>query len=66
VIDEELEAVRQAMGDERFRRGKYTEAANLLRDLIRSPGFVEFLTLPAYDQLWSVNHAQGGEDTIST
>ena len=66
VIDEEVEAVRRAMGDKGFRRGKYTEAANLLRDLIRSPRFVEFLTLPAYDQLWSVNHAQGGEETIST
>ena len=31
--------------------GRYRDAADLVRSLIESPNFVEFLTLPAYDRL---------------
>ncbi len=51
TIDEELEKFKQSIGEEQFRGGRYADAANLLRDLISSDGFVEFLTLPAYDRL---------------
>ena len=51
IIDEELAKFRQAVGEEQFRAGRYTEAAKLVRDLIQSGKFIEFLTLPAYDQL---------------
>jgi malate synthase len=51
TIDEELAKFRLLMGEEQFVAGRYGEAANLLRDLIGSDRFVEFLTLPAYDRL---------------
>ena len=51
TIDEELAKFRQSVGEQQFRAGRYEDAANLLRDLIRSERFVEFLTLPAYDRL---------------
>ncbi len=57
IIDEELAKFRQAVGEEQFRAGRYTEAAKLVRDLIQSGKFIEFLTLPAYDQLKETEHA---------
>ena len=42
---------RQSVGEEQFIAGRYGDAVNLLRDLIRSYRFIEFLTLPAYDRL---------------
>ncbi|MGH9562414.1 MAG: malate synthase A, partial [Terracidiphilus sp.] len=51
IITEELAKFRQSVGEEQYRAGKYEEAANLVRDLIKSPNFIEFLTLPAYDRL---------------
>jgi malate synthase len=51
TIDEELAKMQQTQGEAQFRAGRYTEAAGILRDLIQSPRFVEFLTLPAYDRL---------------
>jgi malate synthase len=51
VIAEELAAWRARLGDERFDAGKFAEAAEMFRDLIAAPDFVEFLTLPAYDRL---------------
>ena len=51
TIEEELARFRQSVGEQQFRAGRYEEAANLLRELIRSQKFVEFLTLPAYDRL---------------
>jgi malate synthase len=57
IIDEELAKFRQTVGEEQFRAGRYTEAAKLVRDLIQSGKFIEFLTLPAYDQLKETEHA---------
>jgi malate synthase len=51
TIEEELAKFRQSVGEQQFRAGRYEQAANLLRELIRSQKFVEFLTLPAYDRL---------------
>ena len=51
TIDEELAKFRQLVGEEQFRAGRYEDAATLLRELIRSEKFVEFLTLPAYERL---------------
>jgi malate synthase len=47
VIDEELAKARSAFGSERVIA--YERAASLLRDLIRSERFTDFLTLPAYE-----------------
>ena len=51
LIDEELARVRAEIGEARFVSSRYDQAAALLRELIRAPQFVEFLTLPAYEQL---------------
>jgi malate synthase len=63
IIDEELGKFRQAAGEEQFRAGRYEEAANLLRELIQSGRFIEFLTLPAYDRLNAGEHAPAGKQS---
>jgi malate synthase len=63
MIDEELAKIEQAIGEAQFRAGKYGDAAGILRDLIRSPRFVEFLTLPAYDRLESAERASVGQSS---
>jgi malate synthase len=49
MIDEEVAKIWQSVGDEQFRAGRHNEAAEILRDLIQSARFVDFLTLPAYE-----------------
>jgi malate synthase len=54
ILDEELEKTKEMVGLERFRKGRYKEAAKLFRDMIEARRFPEFLTLPAYD--WILAH----------
>ena len=49
IIDEELGKARQT-GDAK-RISAYQKSAELMRQLIRAPRFVEFLTVPAYQQI---------------
>jgi len=51
VIKEELEKTRAQVGDNRYKAGRFEDAAKLLDDLIAAPRFNEFLTLPAYDRI---------------
>jgi malate synthase len=51
IMQEELEKAKQ-LGDP-ARYAAYEKSAELMRDLIRSPQFVEFLTVPAYERLLS-------------
>jgi malate synthase len=51
LLEEELARIRNAVGDERYRAGRYGEAAALLRELVLAEEFTEFLTLPAYDRV---------------
>jgi malate synthase len=51
VIDEELAKAKRA-GDP-ARSAAYEKSAQLMRDLIRAAKFVEFLTVPAYQQILS-------------
>ena len=51
IMQEELEKAKQ-FGDP-ARYAAYEKSAQLMRDLIRSPQFVEFLTVPAYERLLS-------------
>ena len=51
VIRAELDAWRDRVGAERYRPGRFDDAAELFRDVVESETFVEFLTLPAYDKL---------------
>jgi len=59
TIDEELAKMKQLAGDAQFNSGRYQEAASILRDLIKSQKFIEFLTLPAYDKLDESKQATG-------
>ncbi|WP_019947015.1 malate synthase A [Hymenobacter aerophilus] len=51
LLPAQLEAIRQEIGDELYAQGKYLEAARLFDRLVMSEQFIEFLTLPAYEQL---------------
>ncbi|WP_119420296.1 malate synthase A [Desertibaculum subflavum] len=53
VIKEELERTRGQVGDNRYKAGRYEDAAKLLDNLIAGEKFTEFLTLPAYDRIVS-------------
>lgn len=48
---EELEKIKQAIGDEQYASRKFDKAAQLLDNIITNERFVEFLTLPAYQYL---------------
>ena len=48
---EELQKLKDAFGEAEYENGKYEQAAEIFRKLIREDEFVEFLTLPAYEQV---------------
>ncbi|HLX29844.1 MAG TPA: malate synthase A [Casimicrobiaceae bacterium] len=50
MIPEELVKIRELLGPA-FAEGRYEEASGLVRDLVESDTFVEFLTLPAYGRI---------------
>jgi malate synthase len=60
VLEEELTRLRKSLGEERFEASQYRNAAKLLLDLIQPEGFVEFLTLPAYDRLEPIKTVSAG------
>jgi len=51
VLQEELELIKQTVGDTAFRADKYEAAAELFSALIVQDDFVEFLTLPGYEKI---------------
>ena len=51
MIDEELTKAKQSGDGARY--AAYEKSAQLMRDLIRAPKFVEFLTVPAYQRILS-------------
>ncbi|WP_170109480.1 malate synthase A [Melghirimyces profundicolus] len=51
TVEEELEKIRETIGEERFSAGRFTEAKDLFDALTVSDEFVEFLTLPGYERL---------------
>jgi malate synthase len=51
VLAEEMDRVRREVGEARFGNGRFAEACALFDRLSTAPVFVEFLTLPAYEQL---------------
>jgi malate synthase len=61
MIDEELAKIRQSVGDAQFRTSRYNDAAGILRELIQSKQFVDFLTLPAYEKLNATERASAGQ-----
>ncbi|HLI57798.1 MAG TPA: malate synthase A [Actinomycetota bacterium] len=51
IIDEELAALRVAMGDAGFRAGRFAEARAIFEQVALEEPLLDFLTLPAYEQL---------------
>jgi malate synthase len=51
LLNEELQAIRREIGDERFEGGHFELASKLFDEMITSDNFTEFLTLPAYAYL---------------
>ena len=49
MIDDELKRQKNAVDQERY--AAYEKAADLMRELVRAPRFVEFLTVPAYQRI---------------
>src|ERR1700720_998150 len=49
ILAEELQKIRTSVGEERFAKGRYSEAAKLFSDLTTSDTYVDFLTLPGYE-----------------
>ena len=51
IIDQELAAYREQLGEERFYEGRFAEAAGIFARMSTASDCVEFLTLPAYEYL---------------
>jgi malate synthase len=51
MLSEELEAIRQEIGDERYNNGHFPLASQIFTDMAKAEPFVDFLTLPAYDHI---------------
>jgi malate synthase len=48
---EELEKIRETIGDESYQGGRFAEATALFEQVALSDRFVEFLTIPAYEHV---------------
>ncbi|WP_083322044.1 malate synthase A [Hymenobacter lapidarius] len=51
LVPGQLEKIKAQVGEEAYEQGHYLEAARLFNRLVMSEEFVEFLTVPAYEQL---------------
>jgi malate synthase len=51
VAREEVDQLRQTLGDEAFAQSRISEAAEIFEEVVLAQQFVEFLTLPAYARL---------------
>ncbi|GAB3637527.1 malate synthase A [Hymenobacter arcticus] len=51
LVPGQLAKIEALVGTEAFDKGHFTEAARLFDQLVRSEQFIEFLTVPAYDEL---------------
>lgn len=51
VLDEELEKIKNAVGEEFYNNGCFEDAAKLFKELIEQDEFVEILTLPGYERI---------------
>jgi malate synthase len=56
VLFEELKAIRQALGDDRFEGGHFAEAAGLFDAMSTADDCADFLTIPAYERLIRHTH----------
>jgi malate synthase len=51
IIDEELAAYRKALGEERYYKGRFAEAAGIMARMSTADACADFLTLPSYHYL---------------
>jgi malate synthase len=51
LIEEEMAAIRQTVGETLWNQGRFDEAREIFDRLATSPDYVDFLTLPAYERL---------------
>ncbi len=51
TLQEEMQGLRDTLGEERFEKGRFKQAADLFDALCTEANFTEFLTLPAYKLL---------------
>ncbi len=51
IVDEEMAALRESLGRERFDGGRFADAVEVFLEVATAPDFVEFLTLPAYRRI---------------
>lgn len=51
ILAEEMERIKETVGAEFFATGKFTEASRLFAELTENDEFIEFLTLPGYNEL---------------
>src|SRR5205085_4521834 len=51
VLGEELEKIKEQLGEKRFAAGRYEEARDLFDKITTDETFAEFLTLPGYEKL---------------
>jgi malate synthase len=50
-LKEEIEVVKQEIGEQRYQAGRFEEAADLMARLTTSDELTNFLTIPGYDYL---------------
>lgn len=51
LLKEEMQVIRQELGDKRFDSGRFIEAASLMERITTSNELIDFLTLPGYELL---------------
>ncbi|WP_139920022.1 malate synthase A [Hymenobacter sp. DG01] len=51
LVPGQLDKIKALVGEQRYAAGRYAEAARLFDQLVTSKYFIEFLTVPAYEQL---------------
>ena len=55
IFDEEMDQLRARMSDEEFSNGRFLQASEIFKKTATSVDFVDFLTLPAYRALLTLN-----------
>ncbi|MPZ97570.1 MAG: malate synthase A [Propionibacteriales bacterium] len=51
LVDEEVDAIRQRIGDDAFAAGRWSDARALFTEMALSDDYADFLTLPAYERM---------------
>jgi malate synthase len=54
LLGEEMAKLKQVIGSDRYSDGHFAEAVDLFLKVAVPPGFIDFLTLPAYQQVTEV------------